>query len=92
MLSLFSFPTDFYLELESGCLSVPDKVHFVLTRQASSGEITLIGSNYLEWHAAFEGPTKCSVEISGVGTEAKMMVGVVDVRLEILPPLVKVSE
>ncbi|XP_040520774.1 centrosomal protein of 76 kDa isoform X2 [Gallus gallus] len=56
------------------------------------GETTLVASYFLEWRsvlAAENGITNVAVELLGVGTESKVSVGVLNVRLEMYPPLSK---
>ena len=71
-------------------LSVPDEIHILLIKTNPSGEKTLVGSHCLKWRtilAAETGSLRNSIEINGVGTEAKVPVGVLDMKLEIIPRL-----
>ncbi|XP_031444852.1 centrosomal protein of 76 kDa isoform X2 [Phasianus colchicus] len=73
-------------------LSVCDPVHMVLIRTDTFGETTLVASYFLEWRsvlAAENGITNIAVELLGVGTESKVSVGVLNIRLEMYPPLSK---
>uniref|UniRef100_G1N9A1 Centrosomal protein of 76 kDa n=1 Tax=Meleagris gallopavo TaxID=9103 RepID=G1N9A1_MELGA len=73
-------------------LSVCDPVHMVLIRTDTFGETTLVASYFLEWRsvlAAENGITNVAVELLGVGTESKVSVGVLNIRLEMYPPLSK---
>ena len=74
-------------------LSVADQIHILLIKTSPSGERTLVGSHNLKWRtilAAEGGCLRNSIEINGVGTEAKVPVGVLDMKLEIIPRLVQV--
>lgn len=69
-------------------LSISDQVHIVLVRTEPSGEHTLVSSHYLEWRPVLAAPgcrTNIAVELMGVGSEASVPAGVLDVRLELLP-------
>ncbi|XP_069778555.1 centrosomal protein of 76 kDa isoform X2 [Narcine bancroftii] len=73
-------------------LSICDPVHMVLTKTDTSSEITLIASHYLEWRSLLSSPDgkmNMSVELLGVGTESKVPVGVLNLKLEIYPPLMQ---
>ncbi|XP_078607268.1 centrosomal protein of 76 kDa-like [Branchiostoma floridae x Branchiostoma japonicum] len=69
-------------------LSLCDPVHMVLIKTDVAGDTALLTSHYLEWRhvlSAQDGYTNTAVELMGVGTESKVPVGVLDIRLEILP-------
>ncbi|XP_062896943.1 centrosomal protein of 76 kDa isoform X1 [Mobula hypostoma] len=73
-------------------LSICDPVHMVLTKTDTSSEITLIASHYLEWRPLLSSPDgkmSMSVELLGVGTESKVPVGVLNLKLEIYPHLIQ---
>ncbi|XP_059713695.1 centrosomal protein of 76 kDa isoform X3 [Haemorhous mexicanus] len=73
-------------------LSICDPVHMVLIKTDTFGETTLVASYFLEWRsvlAAENGITNVAVELLGVGTESKVSVGVLNIRLEMYPPLNK---
>ncbi|XP_053806408.1 centrosomal protein of 76 kDa isoform X2 [Vidua chalybeata] len=73
-------------------LSICDPVHMVLIKTDTSGETTLVASYFLEWRsilAAENGITNVAVELLGVGTESKVSVGVLSIRLEMYPQLNK---
>ncbi|RMC15599.1 hypothetical protein DUI87_07801 [Hirundo rustica rustica] len=73
-------------------LSICDPVHMVLIKTDTFGETTLVASYFLEWRsvlAAENGITNVAVELLGVGTESKVSVGVLNIRLEMYPQLSK---
>ncbi|XP_041255221.1 centrosomal protein of 76 kDa isoform X2 [Onychostruthus taczanowskii] len=73
-------------------LSICDPVHMVLIKTDTFGETTLVASYFLEWRsvlAAENGVTNVAVELLGVGTESKVSVGVLNIRLEMYPQLNK---
>ncbi|KAJ7418400.1 Centrosomal protein of 76 kDa [Willisornis vidua] len=73
-------------------LSICDPVHLVLIKTDTFGETTLVASYFLEWRsvlAAENGITNVAVELLGVGTESKVSVGVLNIRLEMYPQLNK---
>ncbi|NXF40518.1 CEP76 protein, partial [Nyctibius bracteatus] len=73
-------------------LSICDPVHMVLIKMDTFGETTLVASYFLEWRsvlAAENGITNVAVELLGVGTESKVSVGVLNIRLEMYPQLNK---
>ncbi|XP_068860494.1 centrosomal protein of 76 kDa isoform X2 [Aphelocoma coerulescens] len=73
-------------------LSICDPVHIVLIKTDTFGETTLVASYFLEWRsvlAAENGITNVAVELLGVGTESKVSVGVLNIRLEMYPQLNK---
>ncbi|POI34772.1 hypothetical protein CIB84_001476, partial [Bambusicola thoracicus] len=63
-------------------LSVCDPVHMVLIKTDMFGETTLVASYFLEWRADRN-------VFWFKGTESKVSVGVLNVRLEMYPPLSK---
>ncbi|XP_063253031.1 centrosomal protein of 76 kDa isoform X2 [Prinia subflava] len=73
-------------------LSICDPVHMVLIKTDTFGETTLVASYFLEWRsvlAAENGVTNVAVELLGVGTESKVSVGILNIRLEMYPQLNK---
>uniref|UniRef100_A0A8C5QYR8 Centrosomal protein of 76 kDa n=1 Tax=Leptobrachium leishanense TaxID=445787 RepID=A0A8C5QYR8_9ANUR len=74
-------------------LSICDPVQLVLIKMDTSGETSLVSSHFLEWRSilgAENGETSLAVELLGVGAECKVSVGVLNVKLELYPPLSKV--
>ncbi|KAL4617007.1 centrosomal protein of 76 kDa [Arapaima gigas] len=72
-------------------LSISDPVQMVLIRTDTSGETTLVSSYFLDWRSILSAPngkTGVSVELLGVaGSECKVPVGVLNLKLELYPPL-----
>lgn len=71
-------------------LSICDPVHMVLIKTDTSGDTTLVSSYFLDWRtvlSASNGRTNVSVELLGVGSECKVPVGVLNLKLELYPPL-----
>lgn len=72
----------------SDALSLADPIHLVLTRTDMRGEVDLIGTCYLEWRQVLaDSARKISVlmELNGVGSEAKIPAGLLEIKLEVLP-------
>ncbi|KAM7126879.1 centrosomal protein of 76 kDa isoform 3-T3 [Molossus nigricans] len=71
-------------------LSISDPVHMVLIKTDIFGETTLVASYFLEWRSVLgseNGVTNLTAELMGVGTESKVSVGVLNIKLEMYPPL-----
>uniref|UniRef100_A0A9J8CNV6 Centrosomal protein of 76 kDa n=1 Tax=Cyprinus carpio carpio TaxID=630221 RepID=A0A9J8CNV6_CYPCA len=71
-------------------LSICDPVHMVLIKTDTSGDTTLISSYFLDWRRVLGAPTgktSVSAELLGVGSECKVAVGVLNLKLELYPPL-----
>lgn len=71
-------------------LSICDPVHMVLIRTDTAGDTTLISSYFLDWRSVLSAPsgkTSVSVELLGVGSECKVPAGVLNLKLELYPPL-----
>ncbi|XP_013388058.1 centrosomal protein of 76 kDa [Lingula anatina] len=69
-------------------LSMCDPLHLVLIKTDSSGDRTLLSSQFLEWRtvlASQAGRVSMSIELMGVGTENKVPVGILDVQIELIP-------
>lgn len=68
-------------------------IHIVVVREASGdGNAEVLGSHLLEWRRVLVAPAdqasaSVSVELSSVGALALLPAGIVDIRLELLPPL-----
>ena len=75
-------------------LTLCDKIHLVLTKKDLSGEQTLLSSHYLEWRKLLTisgGRTSLSLEMNGTGAENNVPVGVLDIKMELIPKLSQVS-
>ncbi|XP_065255635.1 centrosomal protein of 76 kDa isoform X2 [Emys orbicularis] len=73
-------------------LSICDPVHMVLIKTDTFGETTLVASYFLEWRSVLGAEnrvTNVAVELLGVGTESKVSVGVLNIKLEMYPQLNK---
>lgn len=74
-------------------LSISDYIHLVLIKTDPLGDTTLIGSHFLPWRdilSAANGRLTSAVEINGVGAEAKVPMGIVEIKFEIIPRLSQV--
>ncbi|KAM6967806.1 centrosomal protein of 76 kDa [Aplochiton taeniatus] len=71
-------------------LSMCDPVHLVLIKTDASSETTLVSSYFLDWRTILTSPngkTSTAVELLGVGSESKVSAGVLNLSLELYPPL-----
>lgn len=71
-------------------LSICDPVHLVLIKTDPPGETTLVSSHFLAWRSVLgseNGITTIAVELLGVGSECKVSVGVLNIKLELYPRL-----
>ncbi|XP_055768238.1 centrosomal protein of 76 kDa-like [Salvelinus fontinalis] len=71
-------------------LSICDPVHLVLIKRDTSSETTLVSSYFLDWRTVLSSPsgkTSIAVELLGVGSECKVTAGVLNLSLELYPPL-----
>lgn len=76
-------------------LSMSDNIHLVLIKMDPSGDTTLIGSHFLAWRdilSSANGRLVCPVEINGVGGEAKVPMGILEIKFEIIPRLTQVQQ
>ena len=65
-------------------LSVP--MHLVLLRVGADGRETLLSSVIVEWRKALHaGKCTLSLELPGIGEQASLPVGVLELKLEVLP-------
>ena len=96
-------PIGFLLELQKDSgkmadsatlLSLTDHIHLVLIKTDPSGDTTLIGSHFLAWRdilSSSNGRLACAAEINGVGAEAKVPMGILEIKFEIIPRLSQVN-
>ncbi|XP_041454827.1 centrosomal protein of 76 kDa-like [Lytechinus variegatus] len=71
-------------------LSLAEPIHMVLVKTDPSGETSLLSSHFLEWRTVLSTPTgsqNIPVELLGVGSESKVPVGILEVKLELLPKM-----
>ena len=69
-------------------LSLNTQINLVLTRTNSNSSIETVGTANLEWRNVLtekSGKMLTSVELAGVGNEANVPAGILDLMLEILP-------
>eukprot|EP00697_Spironema_sp_BW2_P007744 gnl/Spiro4/22113_TR10881_c0_g1_i1.p1 gnl/Spiro4/22113_TR10881_c0_g1~~gnl/Spiro4/22113_TR10881_c0_g1_i1.p1 ORF type:complete len:654 (-),score=146.58 gnl/Spiro4/22113_TR10881_c0_g1_i1:127-2022(-) len=60
--------------------------HLVVTRTDAEGTRSLVGSHFLEWRKVLmTGSLAVSVELAGVGADQQIPVGLLEMRLELLP-------
>ena len=72
----------------SDALAIPEPIHLVVTRANDRGERDLLGTYALEWrHVLTEekGKWSSTVELSGVGLEARISSGLLELALEVFP-------
>ncbi|XP_041963440.1 centrosomal protein of 76 kDa [Alosa sapidissima] len=75
----------------STMLSMCDPIHMVLIKTDTSGDTVLTSSHFLDWRTVLcapHGRTSIAIELLGVGSECKVPIGVLNVKLELYPPLV----
>ncbi|XP_074644636.1 centrosomal protein of 76 kDa-like [Tubulanus polymorphus] len=69
-------------------LSLCDPIHIVLIKTDMLGDTTLLSSHYLEWRTVLtcrDSRMNTAIELKGVGTESKVPIGMLEVKLELLP-------
>ena len=72
-----------------------DKIHLVLIKHDPTGEVHLISSHHMEWRGILcssSGRVRNSIEMNGVATESKIPVGVLDIRMDLIPRLQQVCK
>lgn len=70
-----------------------EKVHLVLTKDELSGARCLLASHYMDWRRILsvqDGKSSFSLELNGIGAENNVPVGVLDVKLSLIPKASKV--
>ncbi|GLG93151.1 Uncharacterized protein GBIM_00636 [Gryllus bimaculatus] len=76
----------------SHLLNINEKIHIVLVRILPSGEKVLVSSHHFEWRQilfAQESLGTFSIDLLGVGAESNIVVGVIDVRITLIPKLLQ---
>ena len=72
----------------SDALSISEPISLVVTRINDRGERDLLGTHALDWRSVLteeRGKRSCTAELSGVGSEAKISAGLLDLKLQIFP-------
>lgn len=72
----------------SDALSLSDPIQIALTSTNHRGEVDLVGTYNLEWRRVLcegSGRFAVTVELNGVGPEAKITPGILDLRIDLLP-------
>ena len=72
----------------SDALSISEPICLVITRTNERGERDLLGTHSLDWRPVLteeRGKTTTTGELSGVGSEAKISPGLLELRLEVFP-------
>lgn len=70
-------------------LSISDPIQIALTTTNHRGEVDLVGTCDLEWRKVLcerTGRFPLTVELTGVGVEAKITPGILDLRIDLVPP------
>uniref|UniRef100_A0A8C4PY17 Centrosomal protein of 76 kDa n=1 Tax=Eptatretus burgeri TaxID=7764 RepID=A0A8C4PY17_EPTBU len=71
-------------------LAIKDPVQMILVRTDSAGDTELVSSHWLEWRSVLASPGSgwnTAIELKGVESESGVSVGVLDLRLQLVPPL-----
>uniref|UniRef100_UPI00358E81E0 centrosomal protein of 76 kDa isoform X2 n=1 Tax=Myxine glutinosa TaxID=7769 RepID=UPI00358E81E0 len=71
-------------------LAMKDPVQVVLVRTDSAGDTELVSSHWLEWRSVLASPQSgwnTAMELKGVESESGVSVGVLDLHLQLIPPL-----
>ena len=69
-------------------LSISDPIQVALTRTNHRGEVDLVGTCELEWRQVLcegSGRVPVTVELAGVGPEARITPGILDMRVDLMP-------
>ncbi len=69
-------------------LSVSDPIQVALTRTNHRGEVDLVGTCEMEWRQVLcegSGRVPITVELTGIGPEAKITPGILDMRVDLMP-------
>ena len=71
-------------------LSISELIQLSLTRTNHRGEVELVGTSTLEWRRILceeSGRFSLGLELSGVGPEAKITPGILDIQVDLVPRL-----
>eukprot|EP01137_Pigoraptor_chileana_P005113 Opistho-2@47775 len=68
-------------------LALRDPIQLAVVRSDGDGDVSLLGHCVIDWRRALRtgGASTVAAELRGIGAESDVPVGVVDVRLELLP-------
>lgn len=69
-------------------LCIAEPIHILLMRNEPNGDKTLLSSIYLDWRKVLSSPHNrwmTTIELNGTGPEAKLSVGLLDVKIELIP-------
>ena len=65
----------------------------VLTKEDRSGDSCLLASHFMDWRrilAVQDGRSSFSLELNGIGAENNVPVGILEIKLSLIPKLSKV--
>lgn len=74
-------------------LTVNNKIHVVVIRTDPLGESYLVGSHYIEWRGILcnsSSRIQNSIEVNGIGAESNVPIGILDVKMNLIPKLTQV--
>ena len=72
----------------SDALGISDPIQLALTRTNHRGEVELVGTYSLEWRKILcekSARLSLTIELSGVGPEAKITPGILDLQIDLMP-------
>ena len=71
-------------------LSMSDQIHVAIVKQDANGIKSLISSQFIEWRHLLYTPgmsERTALPMYGIGSESKIVVGVIDISLELIPSI-----
>ena len=74
-------------------LTISEKIHLVLTKEDLPGDSCLLASHFMDWRrtlSAQDGQSNFSLELNGIGAENNVPVGILEVKLSLIPKISKV--
>ena len=74
-------------------LTISEKIHMVLTKEDLSGDRYLLASHFLDWRrilSVHDGRSSFSTELNGIGAENNVPVGILEIKLSLIPKISKV--
>ncbi len=90
LLDLKKNPRNINITDPSSLLSLQEKIHLVMTRTDINGENKLLSSSYIEWRNILSlknNKQLISIELMGIGSEAKIPIGILNVCIQLNPCL-----